>query len=219
MTDNPFAPDYREPDTNLDDAVATAEQSFKAKSKSRAVYHRDVEQGSEQWHRLRCGILTASEMKLVITPTLKVADNDKVRTHFYHLAADLAPHCEGVAGLAHRSGDIGDELLAGRLDRLEFVIGIVQRRAGKVVHRGIDDDIGIARGRLDPDDLGHQHAGIAADEAARLEHQRDVPALGHARHHRAEFLGGRDGLAGMIGHAEPAAQIDRLRAVGAGCAA
>lgn len=67
--------------------------------KGRAVYHRDIEQGSEQWHQLRCGILTASEMKLVITATLKVADNDKVRSHLYHLAAQrvtkyVDPHFE-----------------------------------------------------------------------------------------------------------------------------
>jgi hypothetical protein len=37
------------------------------------VYHRDVEQGSIQWLEL-VGVLSASEMKLIITPTLKVAE-------------------------------------------------------------------------------------------------------------------------------------------------
>lgn len=46
-----------------------------------------VEQGSDEWLQLRCGILTASEMKLIITPTLKIADNDKTRAHLYELAA------------------------------------------------------------------------------------------------------------------------------------
>lgn len=49
--------------------------------------HAEVEQGSEAWHALRCGLLTASEMKLIITPTLKVADNDKSRSHLYELLA------------------------------------------------------------------------------------------------------------------------------------
>lgn len=84
MTDNPFAPDYREPDTNLDNAVATTEQSFKAKSKG-PVFHADLIQGSEEWLAQRCGLLTASEMKLIITPTLKVADNDKTRAHVFEL--------------------------------------------------------------------------------------------------------------------------------------
>ena len=29
----------------------------------------------------RCGLLTASEMKLIVTPTMKVANNDKTRSH------------------------------------------------------------------------------------------------------------------------------------------
>lgn len=63
------------------------------------VYHRDLVQGSDEWAKLRLGILTASEMKLVLTPTLKVADNDKVRTHLYELLAQrvnqyVEPHFE-----------------------------------------------------------------------------------------------------------------------------
>lgn len=49
------------------------------------VYHPDVDQGSDEWLALRCGKLTASEMRLVVTPTLKIADNDKTRAHVYEL--------------------------------------------------------------------------------------------------------------------------------------
>ena len=48
-------------------------------------YWLDIEQGTEEWHELRCGILTASEMKLILTPTLKIASNDKERQHLYEL--------------------------------------------------------------------------------------------------------------------------------------
>ena len=63
------------------------------------IYHTDLEQGSAAWIQARAGILTASEMKLIITPTLKVADNDKVRTHLYELLAQritnyVEPHFE-----------------------------------------------------------------------------------------------------------------------------
>lgn len=51
------------------------------------TYHPEVYQGSDSWLDLRRGILTASEMKLIITPTLKIADNDKTRAHLYELAA------------------------------------------------------------------------------------------------------------------------------------
>lgn len=70
---NPFDGDYVEPEA-------------KAGPKSCGiVYHTDLIQGSDEWLAARCGLLTASEMKLILTPTLKVADNDKTRAHVYEL--------------------------------------------------------------------------------------------------------------------------------------
>lgn len=51
------------------------------------VYHHDICQGTEEWLQLRTGLITASEMKLLMTPTLKAANNDKSRAHLYELAA------------------------------------------------------------------------------------------------------------------------------------
>ena len=50
------------------------------------TYHDNVTQGSDEWLKMRCGVLTASEMKLILTPTLKVANNDKTRAHAFELA-------------------------------------------------------------------------------------------------------------------------------------
>jgi hypothetical protein len=50
-------------------------------------YHDQVDQGSDEWLAMRCGLLTASEMKLIMTPTLKKADNDKSRAHVFEIAA------------------------------------------------------------------------------------------------------------------------------------
>ena len=66
---------------------------------SHVTIHRDVEQGSVRWHELRCGRLCASEMKLILTPTLKIASNDKERAHLYELLAQrvtgyVEPHFE-----------------------------------------------------------------------------------------------------------------------------
>ena len=47
--------------------------------------HTDLIQGSDEWLAQRCGVLTASEMKLIVTPTLKTADNDKTRAHVWEL--------------------------------------------------------------------------------------------------------------------------------------
>lgn len=49
--------------------------------------HKYVEQGSDEWLALRCGVLTASEMRLIITPTLKTAANDKSRAHVLEITA------------------------------------------------------------------------------------------------------------------------------------
>lgn len=49
--------------------------------------HTTLEQGTEAWLQARCGLITASEMKLLLTPTMKIADNDKVRAHLWELLA------------------------------------------------------------------------------------------------------------------------------------
>jgi predicted phage-related endonuclease len=51
------------------------------------THHTDLIQGSDEWLQARCGLLTASEMKLILTPTLKIANNDKTRAHVWELAA------------------------------------------------------------------------------------------------------------------------------------
>lgn len=50
------------------------------------VYHGELLQGSDEWLQARCGLMTASEMKLVLTPTGKVANNEKTRQHMYEIA-------------------------------------------------------------------------------------------------------------------------------------
>ena len=49
--------------------------------------HHNVQQGTEEWLQLRCGLITASCMKLLITPTGKQAANDKSRSHLDDLLA------------------------------------------------------------------------------------------------------------------------------------
>lgn len=49
-------------------------------------YH-DFEQGSEDWIECRRGLMTASEMKLLVSPSLKYLESDKERAHVLELAA------------------------------------------------------------------------------------------------------------------------------------
>lgn len=57
--------------------------------------HESVEQGSDEWLALRCGVLTASEINLIMTPTGKTANNDKSRAHVWEITAQrLTKHVE-----------------------------------------------------------------------------------------------------------------------------
>lgn len=50
--------------------------------------YRDLVQGAEEWHAARRGIVTASVVGKLITPTLKVADNDTSRSITATLTAE-----------------------------------------------------------------------------------------------------------------------------------
>ncbi len=74
----------------------------------------EMVQGSEEWAAARCGLLTASEMKLIITPTLKAASNDKERGHLYELLAQrITQYVEPRY--------IGDDMLRGQADEVDAV--------------------------------------------------------------------------------------------------
>jgi hypothetical protein len=51
------------------------------------TYHHNIEQGTPEWHDLRRGVLTSTAIRTLITPTGKLADNDKTRAHVYEVAA------------------------------------------------------------------------------------------------------------------------------------
>jgi len=65
--------------------------------------YRELSQGSEEWAQVRCGMLTASEMKLIVTPTLKPANNDEERAHMFEL---LAQRISGYVEPAYQSDDM-----------------------------------------------------------------------------------------------------------------
>ena len=76
------------------------------------TYHPELYQGSDEWRAVRCGLLTASEMKFIITPTLKMASNDKERSHLYEL---LAQRITGYVEPHY----IGDDMLRGLEEEIE----------------------------------------------------------------------------------------------------
>lgn len=80
-----------------------------AAARSPVTYHENVTQGSDEWLAMRCGLLTASEMKLILTPTLKIASNDKERAHVYEL---LAQRVTGYVEPRY----VSDDMLRGQED-------------------------------------------------------------------------------------------------------
>jgi hypothetical protein len=84
-----------------------------SKTDSSIHYHMELVQGSEEWLQARCGLLTASEMKLIITPeTLKPSNDEKKRNHFYELLAQritayVEPHY------------VSDDMLRGQQDEID----------------------------------------------------------------------------------------------------
>ena len=85
-------------------------------------YHTDLHQGSEEWLAARCGLLTASEMKLIVTPTLKAASNDKERAHLWELAAQrITQYVEPRY--------VGDDMIRGQVDEVEARILYAERYA------------------------------------------------------------------------------------------
>lgn len=75
------------------------------------LYHADIIQGSDDWLSLRRGLITASEMSLLLTPTLKIAANDKSRAHIYELTA------QRISGYTEPHY-IGSEMLRGQEDEI-----------------------------------------------------------------------------------------------------
>lgn len=85
--------------------------SYSPIGKPHIVCHAEYEQGSEAWLQARCGLLTCSEVKLILTPTLKMANNDKTRAHVWEIAAQrITQHVEPTY--------IGDEMLRGHEDEI-----------------------------------------------------------------------------------------------------
>ena len=113
-------------------------------------YHHDIEQGSDEWHALRCGILTASEMKLIVTPTMKTASNDKERSHLYELLGQrITGHVE--------PSYISDDMLRGREDEIEARIRY-EEHYQPVTECGFitSDDIGFV--------IGYSPDGLVGDD-------------------------------------------------------
>jgi hypothetical protein len=74
----------------------------------RITYHHEIEQGTPQWNDIRRGVITASGMSALITPTGKPASNDASRSYLRKLLA------ERITNLTE-SGYYSDDMARGHM--------------------------------------------------------------------------------------------------------
>ena len=114
------------------------------------TYHEEVTQGSDEWLALRCGLLTASEMKLIVTPTFKAASNDKEKAHLYELLGQrITKYVEPRY--------IGDDMLRGLNDEIE-ALALYEKNYAKVKRIGFmtNDKFGFI--------IGYSPDGLVGDD-------------------------------------------------------
>lgn len=86
-------------------------------------YHTDLAQGSGDWLEIRRGLLTASEMRLLVTPaTMKAAANDNQRAHLFTLVS------QRIAGYVEETYT-GFDMLRGHEDEVDARIAYAQHYA------------------------------------------------------------------------------------------
>lgn len=109
-------------------------------------------QRSDDWYAARCGLLTASEMKLIVTPaTLKPASNDKERAHLYEL---LAQRITSYVEPSYQS----DDMARGVNDEIEV------RRLYAEHYAPVRDDIGFITNDEWGFTLGYSPDGLVGDD-------------------------------------------------------
>jgi hypothetical protein len=114
------------------------------------TYHRDLIQGSEEWVAARRGLLCASEMKRIITPTLKAASNEAERAHLFEL---LAQRITGYVEPQY----VSDDMLRGMDDEGEARKLYVRHYAPVETVGFIVRDFGWGK-------IGYSPDGLAGDD-------------------------------------------------------
>ena len=113
-------------------------------------YYRDIEQVGEEWLALRRGILTASEMRLIMTPTMRPASNDKERAHLFEL---LGQRITGYTEPHY----ISDDMLRGHEDEIEARIRYAEHFAPVTACGFVtNDDHGVV--------IGYSPDGLVGDD-------------------------------------------------------
>lgn len=116
-------------------------------------HHRELTQGTDEWLAARCGLLTASELKLIVTPTFKASNSAAARAHLLELTAQrITGHIEPRF--------VTDDMLRGMNDEGDA-------RALYAQHRAPVDEVGFITRTFDHGrtfTLGYSPDGLVGDD-------------------------------------------------------
>lgn len=151
----------------------------------------ELEQGSEEWLAARCGLLTASTLGKLITPsTLKVADNETSRGLTMQLAAErITGHVDFVYPTADMQRGTDDEPFARDIYAANFA---PVEQVGFMVR-----DFGAYRIGYSPDGLVGDDGLIEIKSRRPKEHLKTVlkglpPLENMAQMHAGMLVSGRE---------------------------
>lgn len=162
---NPFALDYVEPkqddifdafdrervETVKAEPEVVKPASGKPDRAGHITYHPELIQGSDEWLALRLGILTASEIKHILTAkTLKKSSNDRERQHVFDILSQritdyVEPHY------------VSDDMIRGRDDEIEA-------RAQYAKHYAPVQEVGFITNDRFGFTIGYSPDGLVGDD-------------------------------------------------------
>lgn len=113
--------------------------------------YQELQQGSDEWLAARLGVLTASEMKLILSPTLKVSKNAAQRAHLYEILSQrITQHVDSFNFMS-------DDMMRGHEDEVDACI-LYTKECAEVNHVGFitNDKWGFT--------LGYSPDGLVGDD-------------------------------------------------------
>lgn len=146
----------------------------------------EIEQGTPEWLELRKGIITSTVVKSLITPTFKLAENDKTRKAIWKLASERI------------TGHLEDSFYSSDMERGNFEEPLARDLYGGAVEVGfITNKIGGVTVGYSPDGLVGENGLIEIKSAKQsIQVERIVSGIVPVEHlpqiHYGMLVSGRD---------------------------
>lgn len=129
--------------------------------------YEELEQQSEEWFEARRGLMSASDLNLILTPKLKIADNEKTRSHCFELAAQRLNNFTDPSW-------VGDNMLRGWADEIRARDLYSEHFAPVKEVGGMCRDFGSFKLWCSPDGLVREDGGIEAKSRLQKHQTKTV---------------------------------------------